>query len=118
MDSLLTQVNAVLAQYTKNIDENMLAVMNTASKEGVKRLRKTSPKAKGGGKYARSWAVKREKGTFTIYNKQPGLTHLLENGHDIVRNGRKVGRAPAYPHIKDVDEWVEKTIIERLENTL
>lgn len=118
MDKLTVQVNSILAQYTKDINETMLDVLNTTSKEGVKKLKATSPKAPGGGKYAKSWAVKKVNGTFTIYNKQPGLTHLLENGHDVVVNGKKVGRAPAHPHIKEVDEWLEETLMQRLENSL
>ena len=79
-------------------------------------LKATSPKARG--KYANSWAVKKVNGKFIIYNKKPGLTHLLENGHDVVVNGVKVGRASAHPHIKDVNDWVSKTVVERLEQLL
>ena len=118
MDSLSIQVNSILAQYTKDINQTMLDVMDKTSKEGVKKLKATSPRRPGGGKYAKSWTVKKVNGTFTIYNKQPGLTHLLENGHDVVVNGKKVGRAPAHPHIKEVDEWIEQTIVSRLESAL
>ena len=118
MDSLLVQINSVLAQYTGVINQTMSNVMQTTAKEGVKKLKQTSPKAPNGGKYAKSWTVKREHGRYIIYNKQPGLTHLLENGHDVVVNGKKVGRAPAYPHIEEVNDWIDKTVTERLEKAL
>lgn len=116
MDSLLMQMNSILAEYTSNIDQTMLDVMNQTAREGAKQLKATSPKARG--KYANSWAVKKMNGKFIIYNKKPGLTHLLENGHDVVVNGVKVGRASAHPHIKDVNDWVSKTVVERLEQLL
>ena len=118
MDSLTAQINAVLAQYTKNVNETVDSILNSTSKEAVIKLKETSPQAEGGGKYAKSWAVKKKKGTYTIYNKQPGLTHLLENGHDVVVNGRKVGRAPAQPHIKEVDDWLSEEIVQRMESSL
>ena len=119
MDSLTAQVNSILAQYTSNVNQTLTDVLNSTSKEAVKQLKATSPVASdGGGRYAKSWAVKKVKGTYTIYNKKPGLTHLLENGHDVVVNGKKVGRAPAQPHIKQVDEWLSQEIIQRLESSL
>lgn len=118
MDSLTAQINTVLAQYTSNVNETVAKVLETTAKDGVKKLKETSPKAPGRGKYARSWAVKKLRGTYTIYNKQPGLTHLLENGHDVVVNGKKVGRADPQPHIKDVDDWIASAAVERLEQAL
>lgn len=87
----------------------------TASDKVVKRLKMTSPKRKG--KYARGWKVKKEGNVYIVYNEHPGYTHLLENGHDVIRNGAKVGRARAIPHIKPAEEegkelFIEETIKE------
>ena len=41
---------------------------------------------------------------YVVYSDMPGLTHLLEHGHDIIKNGVKVGRTKAQPHIKPVEE--------------
>lgn len=117
MDSLFTQINGVLGQYTANINEALDKAMKTTSSDAVKRLKSTSPSDSG--KYIKGWKVKHEKGTYTIYNKDRyQLTHLLENGHDVVVNGKKVGRAPAKPHIKNVEEWVQTEVEKRLEDNL
>lgn len=116
MDSLLAQVNAILGQYTSDINSTVDEVMNDAAKEAKQALTWSSPASSG--KYAKSWRVKKVNAKYTVYNKQPGLTHLLEKGHDIIVNGQKVGRAPAYPHIAPVEEMIEEKIMKELENRL
>lgn len=77
----------------------------------------------GTGRYSRGWKVKREKDGAIVYNAaQPSLTHLLENGHDIIRNGQKVGRARAIPHISVAEEFAnrkfEQLITEEIQRRL
>ena len=117
MDNTFVQINTILAQYTNNVDATVDSTIQSTAKEGVAKLKATSPKGSSG-KYAKSWAVKKTKGTHTIYNKQPGLTHLLENGHDVIRNGQKIGEAKPHKHIKPVDDWLGDEIIARLEKNL
>lgn len=85
-----------------------------AADEGVKRLKVTSPKSKGHSKYAKSWKVKKIDDGYVIYSDMPGLTHLLENGHDVIRNGIKVGRARAIPHIKPVEEETKNIFVDEV----
>lgn len=75
------------------------------------------------GKYQRGWKVKKEKDGAIVYNAaQPSLTHLLENGHDVISHGVKVGRARAIPHIKPVEEetkrYFEELIVDEIERRL
>ena len=116
MDSLLRQVNSVLAQYTSDVNQTVDDVMKSGANEAKRALTSLSPARSG--KYAKSWAVKKDKGQYIVYNKKPGLTHLLENGHDVVVNGRKVGRAPAQPHIQPVEEMISEKIVKELEAKL
>lgn len=58
------------------------------------------------GAYAAGWKVKADQASFfgagaIVYNaSKPGLTHLLEEGHQLFIHGKDTGRrAPAYPHI-------------------
>ena len=106
MDSLTSQINSVLAQYTSDVNQTVDDVMKSGANEAKRALTSLSPARSG--KYAKSWAVKKNK----------GLTHLLENGHDVVVNGRKVGRAPAQPHIKPVEEMISEKIVKELEAKL
>lgn len=114
--NLQTQIQAILSDYGEDVDELLRETIPEVAKEAVKKLRKTSPKNKG--KYARSWAQKTEKGrmsvTSTIYNKEPGLPHLLEYSHAL-RNG---GRSRPEPHIAPVEEWANKEVVERIEEAL
>lgn len=87
------------------------------SKEGVKKLKKTSPKERGD--YAKGWKMRKKKTRFglevTLYNATHGwLVHLLENGH-AKRNG---GRVAAEPHVKPVQDWLETKIVKDLKEKL
>ncbi len=116
MDSLTEQINTALAQFTANINKNLDDTMKTTADDAKKMLKSTSPKKSG--KYAKGWQVKKVNGTYTICNKVYYLTHLLENGHDVVAYGKKVGHAAAHPHIKKVEEWVQEEVPKRLEEKL
>lgn len=77
----------------------------------------------GTGKYRRGWKVKKEdRGAIVYQAAQPGLTHLLENGHDIIRNGVKIGEARAIPHIQAAEElsnkYFEEIVIDELKRRL
>ena len=118
MSSSLTDINKVLSLYTKNVNTTMQSVFETTARDAANKLKQSSPKDKG--EYARNWAVKKEAGKATVYNKKPTyrLTHLLENGHDVVVNGVKVGHANPQVHIKPVDEWVQDEVMQRLQEAL
>lgn len=118
MSSSLTDINKVLSLYTKNVNTTMQSVFEITARDAANKLKQSSPKDKG--QYARNWAVKKEAGKATVYNKKPTyrLTHLLENGHDVVVNGVKVGHANPQVHIKPVDEWVQDEVMQRLQEAL
>ena len=110
------QVQKVLAQYTSNIDKDMDQVMSDVAKEAKDKLRDASPKDDD--KFAKSWAIKHDKGEYTVYNKEYYLTHLLENGHDVVAYGKKVGHVNGKNFIAPINQWVSEEVIKRLEDKL
>lgn len=122
MDSLLTSMNEILRNYVTEVDVNMNKTIKYVAQDTVKMLKRTSPKESGD--YARNWSVKGQRymynTNYVIYNKAPTyrLTHLLENGHDIVVNGEKVGHAPAQPHIAEAEAWMENELINRLADSI
>lgn len=120
MDSLLVNINKVLAHYTSDVNMVIQSVVETTARDAAQKLRATSPRAPGGGEYAKSWAVKKERGRAVVYSRPPHyrLTHLLENGHDIVRDGKKIGHVDPQVHIKPVEEWTQEEIQKRLEEAL
>lgn len=118
---LTQQVNKILTEYASEVDKVVLEAEEEVAKEAVKKLKQTSPKnPHGKGKhYADSWTIdnqsKKKYAKFIIKNKQYQLTHLLENGHDIIRNGKKVGHYKGVKHIKPVEEWCQKEVPNKIE---
>lgn len=123
IDGLSDAILKELKSYNDATEDEFEDIAREVAKEGTKKLKATSPKGAGSrkGHYADGWAVKYErrgngKFEFIIHNrKKPGLTHLLEKGHQL----RQGGRARAIPHIKPVEEWCneefERRAKERLE---
>ena len=55
------------------------------------------------------------KGSGVVRNKtDPQLTHLLEYGHPLVRNGKVVGNVEAKEHIRPVADWCADEIEKKL----
>lgn len=120
---LAAEVNSILADYRGVVQDVLVDAVDMTVKEVVKELRQTSPKASGA--YAKSWTQTRAPwkngaGYGRIaYNKDHyRLTHLLEYGHDIMRNGCKVGRAQAHPHIKQAEAQAIDNFRKRLKEGL
>lgn len=122
---LTKEVNKILMEYADEVDKELVEVEESVAKEAVKKLKATSPKADHNGghrHYAADWGVdnesKKKYARFVIKNKQYQLTHLLENGHDIVSHGKKAGHVAGRPHIKPVEEWCKKEVEKRLRKEL
>lgn len=111
-----------------DIPDKMQAVFDEIGAEAVRMLRESSPKnpkGKHAGRYAKGWRYEKGKRTKNfkcsgvIRNAtDPQLTHLLEYGHPIVRDGRVVGNAEAKPHIGEVAEWCADVLDNKLIDTL
>lgn len=121
---LTKAVNEILRTYVDDVELAALRVEEEVGQEAVKKLNQTSPiNPKSGGKhgkhYAKDWYIdnknKKHHSHIIIANRQYQLTHLLENGHDIIRNGRKVGYYAGFKHIKPVEEWAKSAVVDRLE---
>lgn len=124
MNSDFKELQATLAQIGIQVDDAVKEAIADTTKEGTKKLKTKSRELFGSGPYAKGWTYKIDSsgGKSVIYNRKYQFTHLLEKGHDIVSNGKKVGRARAFPHIKPVEEFcideIEKDITEELNKKL
>lgn len=106
---LASEIESILEEYQENINDGVQDAVEAVVKAGVKAVKQEAQGTFGGtGKYARGWTSKVEKDRVgaqgVIYNKTPGLPHLLENGHA----NRGGGRTPGRPHIKPVEEKINK----------
>ena len=106
----------------------ILATKKAAHNAGLKTERVLKAGGNGarrvkGKKYNRSWKMRtNETGIILFNDAQAGLTWLLENGHDIVRNGEKIGHFDGIPHIKPAQDYgaelFEEGIIEEMSRRL
>lgn len=121
-EQLQSVIQQMLHDIPQKCDNAIDKAEATVSKKAVNQLKATSPvneKSTRSGTYAKGWTVKKTKGEAVIHNRiNPGLTHLLENGHDILRNGQKVGHAEAQEHIKDAADMVEEEMVKEVEKEL
>ena len=118
LDKLNSTINAMLTDYAAEVQHDVDEVAKKLGKAGANALRQKSrevfpvdKKRKTTGKYAQGWTYtvdsQRLSTSVTIYNKHPGMPHLLENGH-VTRNGtgRVFTQTPAHPHIAPVAEEI------------
>lgn len=114
--SLAKDVGKILQTFGKGVSQAVERAADQVAKQAIIKLKNTSPVGAGtwGGHYARKWKVKIVSGKRVIYNEKYQLTHLLENGHDVISNGKAVGHVSGQPHIKPVEEWVQDEFEELL----
>lgn len=122
-DEFANAVNKVIQDYEGATITVMQNAVDKASKEAVKKLKSSSPKASGA--YAKSWVSKKTKMANkwayekTVYNKEHyRLTHLLEKGHRVV--GSKNGRVwvDARPHIETVEKEAIETLVKEIKENV
>ena len=121
MDELQVQIQKILDEYDEEVQEAVTEAAKETAKETVKLLKDTSPVGRRTAKkYKNGWKAKDESsasGTVSIIvhnSTNPGLTHLLENGH-VLRQG---GRARAFPHIKPAEEEAQTKFDRKIKEKL
>lgn len=115
-DQLQSTIQGILSEIPQQVDNVIDEAAAKVSKEAVQTLKSTSPKRPGGGRYAKGWAVKKQGKSTFIWNKTDYmLTHLLENGHDVIVHGKKVGHYDGKEHIADVERQVIEDMTEEVE---
>lgn len=108
----------------EQVTDDMEEIFEQIGKEAANKLKQTSPKNPKGrhsGRYAKGWTYDKGKRTYNfacsgvVRNKtDPQLTHLLEYGHPLVRDGRTVGNVAPISHIGPVADWVAEEIEKRI----
>ena len=116
LDKLQSEIDKILDEYKDQVTDGVQDAVAAVTKAGAKAVKaEAQSKFNGTGKYAKGWTSKVEKDRLgaqgVIYNKAaPGLPHLLEKGHAKRGGGRTQGR----PHIKPVEEKINKEFEEKV----
>jgi hypothetical protein len=115
MIDLSREISKALTEYTQEVTEGLEEAKLKVAKDTVKELKRTSPRSKGGGDYAKGWARKKVGNKEVVYNRTNyQLTHLLENGH-AKRGG---GRVPAIPHIHPAEQRAIDDYVKQVEKVI
>lgn len=115
VDKMAEAIGDILADYNGDVINNVAEITKAMGQKGVQALKRASKESFGGsGDYSRGWTVDVNQGrvgtAVTIYNKTPGLPHLLEHGH-VTRNGtgREYGSVPGREHIAPIEAELVET---------
>ena len=104
-DTLLPAFAQIVDEIARECARDGEAAVDAGAAAALDYLHENSPERTGG--YAAGWRCEREAagrdGYYVrVHNAaKPGLTHLLENGHEQFVGGRDTGRrTPGRPHIE------------------
>lgn len=125
--TLQVQMNEILEDFFEVVRDGYEGAEKDVAEECVRRLKSVKWKTKTGKNYSGTWSLKKQKkwggyiGGYTVHNtKNYRLTHLLENGHDVVNQTGDTGkRYEGKKHIEPVYLWakeeLEREIRQRIE---
>lgn len=118
-------VQEVVNEYGQDVKADAQKICAQIAPEIVNRLKTTSPRSNiAHNHYADSWTYTMNTDRYgtikvTVYNeKHYQLTHLLENGHEIIAHGKHIGRYKGVKHIKPAQDWAVEEITKELEKKL
>lgn len=111
IEQMHSAIQKILEEYGEEASNGTREAVRAVAQKGATAVRANARASFGGsGKYASGWTYQTEyarmKSTATIYNKKPGLPHLLENGHAKRGGGRVMGRV----HIAPVEAEIETAL--------
>lgn len=109
IDNLGDAIKDILDEYAGEVNDNLAVITKKIGQKGAQALRNESKSKFDGSKYASGWTYSVDKQrlytTVTIYNsKQPGLAHLLENGHVKANGTGRYGFWEGIQHIYPVEQ--------------
>lgn len=122
LDQMAYEIDKLLAKYANDVDVDVAKVTKDFAKKGAKAISAEARSKFKGTRYASGWTSQVETNRFStqgvIYNKTPGLPHLLEYGHANRRGGRTFDPVPGRPHIEPVKKKLEEEYIRAVEEVL
>jgi len=112
-DSLRKELRLLAKDLSDELDDELGYI----ARDMTTKIKQTSPVAPTKGKhtYAAGWRCKHKitgyLNGWIVYNAtDPGLTHLLEKGHEGFIGTRRIGRVEGKPHVQPARDEAEKAI--------
>lgn len=110
-----SEINSILAEYGDHASKCLVEVIPYVAKNATKQLKATNVYKRKTGRYNKGWTastdVSRTEVKSVVHNRTDyQLSHLLEFGH-AKANG---GRTKAFPHIAQVNDWVQEELVKRI----
>ena len=121
-EELSDSLGQVLTLYADDVTARINAVGEATMKELVRETRRTAPKKSGDYRkaitYTRVRGLAGDRFVWYARGKAGRLTHLLVHGHDVVRNGRVVGRVKGSPFLERALSRLIPDYLRRVEGVL
>ena len=120
---LASVLGKILDDYREGIIQSIDEATRKVGQAGVRELKNVSRDVFGESDrekvYAKGWGMETRRtraGSETIiWNKtNPGLVHLLENGHAVKRGGRTIGQYAGRSHVYDVNQKIQEEYVKEV----
>ena len=122
INNFASEITKITREYLDEVEEGAnKAVMETAF-DARDDLKVAGDFKNRTGRYRKGWTITFDQSRFAItaivHDVAYQLTHLLENGHQLVRGGRVIGEVQAFPHIEEVNNEAQRMLEERIEKAI
>ena len=116
IDGFAQAVDKILEDYSDSVYKAGIHSVEAATNQAQREVRANS--GRFGGQYAGGWSTKVEKSEISatgyVYNRRPGLPHLLEKGHAL----RQGGRTRAFAHVAPAQDAVDRVLMDKLKDEI
>lgn len=124
VDDLASAIVEELESWVEDVTDGVKKDVQTVARETKDEIKNLSPvdkrKTSRKGRYRKGWSETvnyedRYDIRVTVHNKTDyQLAHLLEFGHELVKNGKSIGRVEAQPHIRPAEEHAEEKLVNKV----
>lgn len=115
-------INEILTEYADEVVESSKEAVDVTAKSTVQ-IAQAYASGIGRGRYAKSIKSTKTEVTaygivVTIHSTKYRIAHLLEHGHPIVKHGKAVGSANAFPHFRLAEAKAETMLEQKVKQAI
>ena len=115
-------INEILTEYAEEVVDNSKEAVEATARSTVQ-IAQAYASGIGRGRYAKSIKSTKTEVTaygtvVTIHSTKYRIAHLLEHGHPIVKKGKAVGSAKAFPHFRLAEAKAETMLEQKVKQAI